>query len=220
MRSAVIFFLLFFFISCATPPPPEPSVENNILTIHLAKNFHPKMLETGGIAVLPVPAKNAPEGIRNNAIFEIQQALQIYFPKVRIVKKDDMVRRIRDAGMDREFNLFIKNLSENKTVDRLLLMKIGDVGGVRFLLYTEVKVYEKNSTNAQVIKDVEMEAGILDVNCKDMVWRGAGGTRVVEDKDIDRIRMEEIFVNATKNLISSMPAMDKMEDKGEAKGCA
>lgn len=220
MRSAIILFLLLFFISCATSPPPEPSVENNILTIYLAKNFHPKMLETGGIAVLPVPAKNAPEGIRNNAIFEIQQALQIYFPKVRIVKKDDMVKRIRDAGMDREFNLFIKNLSENKTVDRLLLMKIGDVGGVRFLLYTEVKIYEKNSTNAQVIKDVEMEAGILDVNCKDMVWKGAGGTRVVEDKDIDKIRMEEIFINATKNLISSMPAMDKMEDKGEVKGCA
>lgn len=219
MRNAITLFLLLFFVSCAILPPPEPSVENRILNIYISKNFHPQLLETGGIAVLPIPAVNVPEGIRENAIFEIQQALQIYFPKARIVRKDEMVKGIRNAGMDREFNRFVKDFSENKTLDRLLLMKIGEIGGVRFLLYTKIKTYEKNSTNSEVIKNVEMEAEILDIKCMDLVWRGAGGTRVVEAKDIDKIRMEEIFVNATKNLISSMPVANKTENKGEIQGC-
>lgn len=219
MRNIIIISLLFFFISCAALPPPEPSVENKITDIYLSKNFNPKLLETDGIAILPLPAKIAPEGIRNNAIFEIQQALRIYFPKARIIKKDEIVMNMRNAGMDREFDRLIKELSDNKTLDRPLLMKIGVISGARFLLYTEIKVYEKNSTNSEVIKNVAMEAEIVDTKCTDLAWRGAGSTRVVEKKDIDKIRMEEIFVNATKNLVSSMPVANKVENKGETQGC-
>lgn len=219
MRNIIAFSLLFFFVSCAVLPPPEPSVENRISDIYLSKNFHPKMLETAGIAVLPLPVKNAPEGIRNNAIFEIQQALQIYFPKARIVKKEDIVTSMRNAGMDRELSRLVKELSENKTLDGSLLMKIGDIGKVRFLFYAEIKVYDKNSTNGEVIKEVVMEAEILDIKCADLAWKGAGSTRVVENKDIDKIRMEEIFINATKNLISSMPVANKIGNTEEVKGC-
>ena len=221
MRSIIALFLLILLVSCATVPLPEPSVENRISDIYLSRKFHPKLLETDGIAVLPLPVKKAPEGIRNNAIFEIQQVLQVYFPKARIVKKDEMVTSMINAGMDRELNRLVKDLSENKTPDRTLLTKIGEIGKVRLLFYAEIKTYEKNSTNSEVIKEVVMEAEILDIRCTDLVaWKGAGSTRVVEDKGIDKIRMEEIFVNATKNLVSSMPVGNKAGNIDEVKGCA
>ncbi len=221
MRSIIALSLLVLLVSCATVPPPEPSVENRISDIYLSRNFHPKLLESDGIAVLPLPVKKAPEGIRNNAIFEIQQLLQVYFPKARIVKKDEIVTSMISAGMNRELNSLVKDLSENKTPDRKLLTKIGEIGKVRFLLYTEIKAYEKNSTNSEVIKEVIMEAEILDIRCTDPVaWKGAGSTRVVESKVIDKIRMEEIFVNATKNLVSSMPVGNKAGNIGDVKGCA
>ncbi len=220
MRNIIALSLLILLVSCATIPPPEPSVENRISDIYLSRNFHPKLLETDGIAVLPLPVKKAPEGIRNNAIFEIQQVLQVYFPKARIVKKDDIVISMKNAGMDRELSLLVKDLSENKTPDRSLLMKIGEIGKVRFLLYTEIKTYDKNSTNSEVIKEVVMEAEILDIRCADVAWKGAGSTRVVEDKGIDKIRMEEIFVSATRNLVSSMPVGNKAGNIEDVKGCA
>ncbi len=221
MRNIIAISLLILLVSCAAIPPPEPSVENRISDIYLSRNFHPKLLETDGIAVLPLPVKKAPEGIRNNAIFEIQQALQVYFPKARIVKKDDIVTSMINAGMNRELNSLVKDLSENKTPDRKLLTKIGEIGKVRFLLYTEIKAYEKNSINSEVIKEVVMEAEILDIRCADLiVWKGAGSTRVVEDKGMDKIRMEEIFVNATKNLVSSMPVGNKAGNIEDVKGCA
>ena len=222
MRNIIGFSLFFFLISCAALPPPEPSVENKINNIYLSRNFDPKALETDGIAILPMPVKIAPEGIRNNAIFEIQQAMQIYFPKARIVKKDEMVTNIRNAGMNREFDLLIKGLSENKTVDRSLLSKVGEIGKARFLLYAEIKEFKTNSTNiynSDIIKIVEIEAEILDVRCPDPVWKGSGSTKVVESVNIDKIRMEEIFVNATKNLISSLATADKAEGREEVKAC-
>ncbi len=224
------------------PPPP---LEERWETTFLNPDVSHESLKTGGIALLAILTPGAPEGLRQNAAFEIFQGLRAHFPEVRIVPRSDVIEKVSAADKMPELQAFLKNYEEHRPIDAGRLKEWGELEGVRYLFIGQIRSIDKH-TEAQtthmgersiagtvsvfssgpiqipdeVRKEVSLAGELWDSRCGKAVWMGKSETTVVELPDAERARMEDVFIAAGRKLTEGLSrAIKEKKEAGKAPDC-
>jgi hypothetical protein len=224
------------------PPPP---LEERSETTLLKPDFSYEKMKAGGIALLAILTPGAPEGLRQNAAFEIFQGLRVHFPEVRVIPRLDAAEKIDAAGKTPELTRFLKIYEEQRSINPALLKQWGEIEGVRYLFIGQVRSIDKH-TEAQttylgersiagkvsvfssgpiqipdeVEKRITLAGELWDSQCGKAVWMGQSETRVVELPDRERVRVEDVFIAAGRNLTEALSrAVKGKTEAGGASDC-
>lgn len=224
------------------PPPP---LEEKSETTLLKADFSYEKMKTGGIALLAILTPGAPEGLRQNAAFEIFQGLRVHFPEVRVIPRSDAVEKIDAAGKTPELKRFLKNYEEERSMNPALLKELGEIEGVRYLFIGQIRLIDKHTeaqtTNMgersisgkvsvfssgpiqipdEVQKRISLAGELWDSQCGKAVWMGQSETRVTELPDRERVRVEDVFIAAGRNLTGALSrAVKEKREAGKVSGC-
>lgn len=232
MKHTLLFSFLVLFSGCAamtappgTPPPVQNYSETDFISPHLTREG----LKSGKLAILAVTSPHDPEGMEQNAAYEIFQGLRGSFRDVPITPRSDAIKKIVSAEQLPAYNAFVKNYEEKKVLNPGDLKKWGEIEEVRYLFIGELGIVSKH-TEARIMqgrenlvagkisvfasgpsmipeevsKQVRLRGEIWDSRCGQMVWRGRGEAEVVEPAGQELTRVEDIFMAAGRNLTSSL----------------
>ncbi len=207
--------------ACATAPP---LVEHHPRGLFKAPTFDMKLLQGRALAVLPV-AHTVPDGIRNNAAYELAQAVGRRFPSLHLVPASELVARAKQANILGDLERLISGYEQRGTIDRPILRKIVLTQDSRYLLYPRVVRFETRneeesaeaamprqavrSERIRTVNRVELEAEIWDGECGTRVWSASTVAQSVEDPADARIRIEDLFVQAANDLAGLLPEAGK-----------
>jgi hypothetical protein len=224
------------------PPPP---LSEKWETTFADPNFSYEDLKTGGMALLAILTPGAPEGLRQNAAFEIFQGLRARFPDVRVVPRSVVVEKIGAGDKMKELNLFLRTYEERRSVDPAPLKQWGEIEGVRYLFIGQVRFIDKHTETqtihqgersiagkvsvfssgpiqmpGEVRKQISLSGELWDSHCGKAVWMGKSETEVVEMGDTERVRMEDLFIAAGRNLTAALGEAVKVKSgAGRSSGC-
>jgi hypothetical protein len=241
--------ILFILCGCAphftVPSPkallnPPPPLQEDWGTELLTPEFSHEGLRSGGMALLAILSQGAPEGLRQNAAFEIFQGLRASFPEVRIVPRSDAIEKITVADQVHEFDAFIHQYQERRSMNLNQLKKWGELQGVRYLFIGKVESIDKH-TEAPIVqkaergiagqilvfssgpiqipgevrKQISLRGEIWDSQCGKAVWMGRSEAEVIESVETERVRVEDIFISVGRNL--SVALAKALKEKGPSK---
>ncbi len=207
------------------PPPVQHYSETELISLRLTR----ESLKSGGLAVLAVLSPRAPEGMQQNAAYEIFQGLRSSFPEVHIIPRSDAVGKIVSADQLPAYKAFVKDYEEKRKMNLDALKKWGEVEGVRYLFIGELGVADKhtearimrggedmvggkisvfasgpNMIPEEVRKQVRLRGELWDSRCGQAVWIGKGEAEVAETAGQEQARMEDVFISAARNLTFSL----------------
>ncbi len=201
-----------------------PSISHDEREQFRAATFDFARLKSGGLAVLGVTSTIAPEGIREDVAFLIDQTVTNRLSKVRLVSRGEALARARQAGMAGDLQRLIQGRETGGAIDAGLLRRIAALEGVRYFLTTSIVEYERitrdvppptsitaapgpsqRSRAAERVQRVRLRSEIWDARCGDVVWVGEGGTEAVEDAAAENVRLQDVVSMAAANVISILP---------------
>lgn len=232
MKHILLFSFVLFSFGCAalfSPPVARSPVQGYSETEFVSPHLTQEGLVSGKLAILAVFSPNDPEGMEQNAAYEIFQGLRSSFRDVRIIPRSDAVKKIASADELPAYEAFLKEYEEKRIIDLDALKKWGELEEVRYLFIGELGVVNKhtearmmrggenlvagkisvfasgpNMVPEEVSKRVRLRGEIWDSRCGRLVWMGKGGAEVVETVGDERTRVEDIFMAAGRNLIASL----------------
>ncbi len=207
---------------CAAPLGPSIAHDENQL--FRARHFDWPRLKAGGLALLGVTSGVAPEGIREDVGFVLDQAASNHLQRVRVIPRSDAVARAKEVGMGGDLAQLMRDYEQRGTIDAGLLRRFAAVEGVRYFLVTRIVQYER-TTRAMTgpattgptsglaspkramerVQRVRLRGDVWDSRCGDIVWTGEGGTEVVEEAVTEDVRLQDVLTMAATNLVTLLP---------------
>jgi hypothetical protein len=217
---------------CAAPL--GPSIAHDETQLFRATHFDWARLKSGGIALLGVTSGVAPEGIREDVAFVLDQAASNHLSRVRVIPRSDAVARAREVGMGADLTRLMRDYDQTGTIDAGLLRRFAAVEGVRYFLLTRIVQYERTTramsdpaTTAvtpglapakratERVQRIRLRGDVWDSRCGDLVWTGEGGTEVVEETATEDVRLQDVLAMAATNMVSLLP---RSSDASQATG--
>jgi len=211
-----------------------PSIAHDERETFRASSFDFARLKGGGLAMLGVTSRVAPEGIRDDAAFVIDQAVANRFSRVTLVSRNDTVARARQAGMAADLQRLIKGYEERGAFDAGLLRRIAALEVVRYFLIAAIMEYERITRDvatapslvvmpglprarrgAERVERIRLRGEVWDSRCGIAVWTGEGGTEVIQDPAAEDVPLHDVVSMAATNLISVLPRPGEGREAGE-----
>jgi len=208
---------------------PLPPLEQKTQTQLFRPGLSRQSLNEGGVAILPAKVRGGPEGFRRNTTFELFQALRAYFPFSRVVPRSDLVRRARAAENFSELSVFLSDYAESGHMDTKLLRLWSEREGVRYFFIGEIRSNDKHTATRtmklseggvagkvvvfssgpvhipyDVHKKHALSGELWDAACGKLAWRGTSGAEITEAGEWERVRVEDLFVSVTRNLVGEL----------------
>ena len=223
---------------------PMPPLDQKTETTLFRPGFNRESLDAGGVAILPIKKRGGPEGFRRNTTFELFQALRAYFPASRVVPRSDLVRRAREKEHFSGLKAFQSDYEESGRMDLARLRLWGKREGVRYFFIGQIVANDKHTATRtmklsedgvagkvivfssgpvhipyDVHKNVSLAGELWDAKCGKVVWIGTSGAEVTELGERERVRVEDIFISVTRNLIGEMNKAMKEGSHAPAAPC-
>ncbi len=205
-------------------PPLTESVKTNLYL----PSFSNASLKGEGLAIFGI-LKGGPEGLRQNAAFELFQGLRAVFPDGRIIPRKDLVHRARVAGRKDELNDLLNDYEERRVLDVAALKRWQAIEGVRYFFIAQVPLNDKHTSGEMmqlgedgvagkvytfssgpspilltVEKQITLRGEVWDAKCGKVVWMGESHAEIIEPVKLERVRVEDLFTALTRNLLSEM----------------
>lgn len=207
---------------CAAPL--GPSIAHDEHQLFRASHFDAARLKSGGLALLGVTSAVAPEGIREDVGFVLDQAASNQLQRVKVVPRTDAAARAGEVGMSGDLARLMRDYEQHGTIDAGLLRRFAAVEGVRYFLVTRIVEYERTTRPVpgpattsvrpglitpvratERVQRVRLRGDVWDSRCGDIVWTGEGGTEAVEDTVTEEVRLQDVLTMAATNLVSQLP---------------
>lgn len=220
---------------CAAPL--GPSIAHDETQLFRATHFDGARLKSGGIALLGVTSAVAPEGIREDAGFVLDQAASNHLSRIRVIPRSDAAARAREVGMSGDLTRLMRDYEQHGTIDAGLLRRFAAAEGVRYFFLTRIVQYERTTravsdpATAAVtpglpapkraterVQRIRLRGDVWDSRCGDLVWTGEGGTEVVEETASEEIRLQDVLTMAATNLVSLLPRSSETQATGKECG--
>lgn len=221
---------------------PFPPLKQSVETRHAASDFSLTQLETEGIAIIGI-LKGGPEILRQNAAFELFQGLRSFFPKVHVIPRKTLLKKIQATEKLSEYRTFLRDYETRHLMDAAKLKIWGEFSGARYLFIGQVTINDKHTATrtmdlgedsvggfisashsgpAHIPYDVEKKVSILgevwDSQCGKAIWVGTSRAEVQERVERERVRVEDIFTMATRDLIGRFDAKMKANSRTASAG--
>ena len=187
---------------CASVLPPEVTKQHEMK--YVESTFSRELVAAGGVAVLPFLGGVGPEGIRNDAAFELAQAYRRAFPRSTVMTKDQLMRRLRPSRLDDIVVQLVTQYERTQKLDPALMLRLEQDLPVRYLVYGRLEQFSERDRGGTRRKEVVMYSELWDVPCKLMVWSGTGRHRVKELLQQDGTPMGDLFVGAATETVEAV----------------
>jgi len=201
-----------------------PSIAHDERELYRAPQFDYARLEAGGVSILMVTSRVAPEGIREDVAFVIDQAAERRLVKVKVVSRSETLARVREAGMTGDLQRLIRGYEERGAIDAAVLRRMAALQEVRYFLATTIIQYERTTRDIESppstfvtpglqparrgterVQRIRLRGDVWDSYCGAVVWTGEGETAAVEETASEEVRLDDVLVMAATNLISVFP---------------
>ncbi|MFZ5862799.1 MAG: hypothetical protein ACOYXR_08170 [Nitrospirota bacterium] len=208
---------------CATTPM-GPALSHDETQVYRADYFDWPRLKSGGLGMLGVTSTVAPEGIREDVAFVLDQAASNYLTKVRVVLHGDAAVRAREVGMSEDLSRLLRHYESRGAMDAGLLRRLASAEGVRYFLVARIARYERTMRDqagpatvvvtpglgapkrtAERVQRIRLVGEVWDSRCGNIVWSGEGGTEAVEESVTEDVRLQDVLSMAATNLVSLLP---------------
>lgn len=208
--------------ACAAPL--GPSLSHDETQLFRADYFDWPRLRTGGLGLLGVTSTVAPDGIRDDVAFVLDQSASNYLSKIRLVPHGDARARAREVGMGADLDHLLRNYEAKGAMDAGLLRRIASAEGVRYFLVARIVQYERTTREmagpgamavtpglvppkraAERVQRIRLRGEVWDSRCGNVVWTGEGGTEAVEEAVTEDVRLQDVLSMAATNLVSLLP---------------
>jgi len=222
---ALVFAGVGLIVGCAAA---SRSIDHQEQQVLKSPRFDFARMKSGGLSLLGVTSEHAPEGIRDDVAFVMDQAVPNALPStVKIVSRKETIVTAREAGMTADVQRLIRGYESQGVMDQGLLRRIAVLEGVRYYMVTSIEHYGKvnreigASPNAPVgippsyaptarrnyerVQLVKLRGEIWDSRCGEVVWIAEGETQVEGDTQDDDVRLNEVASMAVKNLVGQLP---------------
>lgn len=218
-------FLLGWAAGCAAPL--GPSIAHDETQLFRAPHFDWARMKAGGVALLGVTSAVAPEGIREDVGFVLDQAASNHLARIRVITRPEAAARAREVGMEGDLAQLMRDYEQRGSIDAGLLRRFAAVEGVRYFLVTRIVQYERTTRAVpgpgtmvgapsrvspkpatERVQRVRLRGDVWDSRCGDIVWTGEGGTEAVEETATEDIRLQDVLSMAATNLMSRLPRSD------------
>jgi hypothetical protein len=201
-----------------------PSLSHDETQLFRADYFDWPRLKSGGLGLLGVTSTVAPDGIRDDVAFVLDQSASTYLTKVRVIPHSDAVVRAREVGMGADLDRLLRNYEARGTIDAGLLRRLASAEGVRYFMVVRIAQYERITRemagpttaavtpglvtpkrSAERVQRIRLVGEVLDSRCGNIVWSGEGGTEAVEEAVSEDVRLQDVLAMAATNLVSLLP---------------
>jgi hypothetical protein len=197
-----------FAWGCPATLPPEVSIEHQLRFV--VPSFYREAVGIGGVAVLPFLGGAGPEGIRNDAAFELAQAYRRAFPRATIVTREELMRTLRPSGLDKAVTRLVTGYEATQKLDPGALLRLQQDVSVRYLAYGRLERFSERDAAGMRRKEVELYTELWDVTCRQVVWAGSGSHRVAESLQQTGTPMGDLFVGAATEAVAAVgPSVGK-----------
>jgi hypothetical protein len=204
----VVVAVLAVLWGCAVIQPPQVSRQHDVQFV--VPSFYRELVGAGGVAVLPFIGGVGPEGIRNDAAFELAQAYRRAFPRSTVITREDLLRNLRPQGLDQTLVQLITKYENSQKLDPSLMLRLGQSVSVRYLAYGRLVRFSEKDDAGQRQKEVVVYSELWDLPCKTVVWSGTGSERVQESLQQAGTPMGDLFVGALSEAVAAVgPATGK-----------
>jgi len=223
---------------------PFPALKHSLEVEHAPTGFSVEDLESNGIAIIGI-LKGGPVTLRQNAAFELFQGLRSFFPKVHVIPRKELIRKIRAAGKLPDYQSFLRDYETRHFMNTEKLKAWGEFSGARYLFIGQVTVNDKHTATRtmalaedsvggkisasssgpahiphHVEKKVAIRGEVWDSQCGQAIWIGTSRSDVKEQVERERVRVEDIFTMTTRKLIGAFDAAIKENsDRSKPSGC-
>jgi hypothetical protein len=223
-RRAALGMVLAIWTTAGCAAPLGPSLSHDETQVFRADYFDWARLKAGGLGLLGVTSTVAPEGIRDDVAFVLDQAASTYLTKVRLVPHGDVAVRAREVGMGADLERLLRNYEARGAMDAGLLRRITSAQGVRYVLVARIAQYERTTREmagpgtvavtpglvapkrtAERVQRIHLIGEVWDSRCGNIVWTGEGGTEAVEETVTEDVRLQDVLSMAATNLVSLLP---------------
>ena len=193
---------------CPVMLPPEVNLEHRVRFV--VPSFYRELVPAGGVAVLPFVGGAGPEGIRNDAAFELAQAYRRAFPKASVLTREELLTRVRRDGLDTMMLQLLKRYEETQKLDASILIRLERSVPVRYLAYGRLERFSERDVSGQRRKEVEFYTELWDLPCRTVVWSGSASHRVSDSLQQEATPMGDLFVGAAAEVVAAVgPATGK-----------
>lgn len=201
-----------------------PAIAHEEAELFRASFFDYPRLKSGGLGVLGVTSRVAPDGIRDDVAFVLDQAVTNQLIRIPVVSRVEVLARAKRAGMTDDVKRLIQGYEERGSMDAGLLRRVAAMEGVRYFLITRIVEYGRTTREAvgpparvatpglsppkrgaERVQRVRLRAEVWDSRCGDLVWTGEGATEVVEEVTSEEVRLQDVSIMAVSNLVSRLP---------------
>ncbi|HET8760930.1 MAG TPA: hypothetical protein VFN94_07665 [Nitrospiria bacterium] len=223
-RRGSLGFVLAIWAAAGCAAPLGPSLSHDETQLFRADYFDWPRLKSGGLGLLGVTSTVAPEGIREDVAFVLDQAASNYLTRLRLVPHGDAAARAREVGMGADLDRLLRNYEVRGAIDAGVLRRIASAEGVRYFLVARIARYERTTREmegpptvavtpgmippkrtAERVQRIRLLGEVWDSRCGNVVWSGEGGTEAVEEAVSEDVRLQDVLSMAATNLVSLLP---------------
>jgi hypothetical protein len=223
-RRTALGMVLAIWTSAGCAAPLGPSLSHDETQLYRADYFDWSRLKAGGLGLLGVTSTVAPEGIRDDVAFVLDQAASTHLTRIRLVLHGDVAVRAREVGMGADLDRLLRNYEARGAMDAGLLRRIASAQGVRYVLVARIAQYERTTREmagpgtvavtpglvapkrtAERVQRIRLIGEVWDSRCGNIVWTGEGGTEAVEEMVTEDVRLQDVLLMAATNLVSLLP---------------
>ncbi len=223
-RRAAVGMALAVWMTAGCAAPLGPSLFHDETQLFRADYFDWTRLKAGGLGLLGVTSTVAPDGIREDVAFVLDQAASNYLAKIRLVLHGDAAVRAREVGMGADLDRLLRHYESRGAIDAGLLRRLASAEGVRYFLVARIAQYERTTREmagpgaaavtpglaapkrtSERVQRIHLIGEVWDSRCGNVVWTGEGGTEAVEETVTEDVRLQDVLSMAATNLVSLLP---------------
>ncbi|MBI3620940.1 MAG: hypothetical protein HY208_01950 [Nitrospirae bacterium] len=193
---------------CAVTLPPQVTIEHQ--QRYVVPSFYREAVGIGGVAVLPFLGGVGPEGIRNDAAFELAQAYRRAFPRATVITREELLRTLKPNGLDKAVARLVTGYEATQKLDPTVLLRLQQDVSVRYLAYGRLERFSERDADGMRKKEVELYTELWDLTCRQVVWAGSSSHRVADSLQQAATPMGDLFVGVATDAVADVgPSIGK-----------
>lgn len=208
-KIAVITIIIFLF-ACTSP------IRNLSKLQFQSPDFSRSSLIDGGLALLPITAKEEEAAFRHSAEEHLSTAITAFEPDIPFLASKESIEKLNEANLAQGYLDMLDTYERAATLDKATLVKMGSALNKSYLMQAKFVKFHlgKKTTEYDPLtgttpkpgwNEVEIFAQIWDTQKGEIVWEGVGKVMMSSSTQFIRAELDKIIREVCKGLIEKLP---------------
>jgi hypothetical protein len=196
-----------------------PQINENL--VHTAIDLPAGALEQYGVGFLTPSASTMREADKQALALAFAEVLKRDRPEIRVVPMPALLSAINAADLDQPYRRMYRDYLQTGILDGSVLARVGDVGGVRYLIQLNLANFEQVGRGRfsflglrlleTKVANLRVFLQIWDSTTGQVVWEGGGELNYTFETVVERpVYFLQVAQEAAERLFADLPAAPKV----------